>query len=408
VKRGRFWTLSILLAGIAWAATPSQEQGNFSGEKGDIVGKLKEQLLREGLKEAEEGGKGVQWSWFNPITLSWSWNRSTQFGEQLYYLYSIQLNQPIFQSGAIYYSIKKGALQRRLGELNYRKSRAQLVKEALSTLLEYRLTELQLQIAELQLANDQIDLQRKREQFRAGVGDGGLLNRAGLRVNQDRLDILNLRQKLAQLKEQFQTISDLPIEEAPLPNFRLIPEEQFVEQNLEYKIAQLNSDLNYATYREQLGKSLLSVNLVGNWSWMEQFTPIQTTDSYYTVGIQIKLPLAPAAYFGVESRKASYLKSKLGLLDQKRQLRHQYQILLTQYRVLKQKEEVYRQNLHLYRQLVEDAKEGVKGGTSTQLDLETMENSFKIAKLQLEGVQYQLQQVLLEMNYLLFKTGESE
>ncbi|MEO1942247.1 MAG: TolC family protein, partial [Campylobacterales bacterium] len=226
--------------------------------------------------------------------------------------------------------------------------------------------------------------------------------------NQDRLDILNLRQKLAQLKEQFQTISDLPIEKAPLPNFQFIPEKRFVERNLEYKIAQLNSDLSYANYREQLGKSLLSVNLIGSWSWMEQFTPTPTTDSYYTVGIQVKLPLAPAAYFGVESQKASYLKSKLQLLDQKRQLYHQYQILLTKYRILKEKEGVYRQNLELYRQLVEDAKEGVKGGTGTELDLETMENSFKIAKLQLEGLFYQRQQVLLEMNYLLFKTGESE
>ncbi|MEO1942210.1 MAG: TolC family protein, partial [Campylobacterales bacterium] len=220
--RKGWWTVVALLVGVGWGTNLAEGVG-WQNSKERFISPLKEKLLQQELKRSEEGGKGVQWSWFSPITLSWSWNRSTQFGEQLYYLYSIQVNQPIFQSGAIYYSIKKGALQRRLGELNYRKSRAQLVKEAISTLLEYRLTELQLKIAELQLANDQIDLRRKREQFRAGVGDGGLVNRAGLRINQDRLDILNLRQKLAQLKEQFQTISDLPIEKAPLPNFQFIP-----------------------------------------------------------------------------------------------------------------------------------------------------------------------------------------
>jgi outer membrane protein TolC len=342
-----------------------------------------------------------KWQWIAPITLSYSLNRTDQTGVQKYRLFSVQMNQPVFQSGAIYYSIKGGEKQGELSTLSVEKTRRQLIEQALELAIDYRITQLQLKISQLNLENNKIDVGRKREQFLAGVGDSGFLNNAIIKLNQEKVNLLQLKNQLVELRENFQKISTLDIEKVKIPQFRLVPRREYLHRNLERKIAETTAQLNYDLYRQQLGKSLFSVNFIGSWNRIHQTAPFPMEDSYYTAGIAITIPLAPANYFGVEEQKLAYLKSRLEAIDKKRELTRQYNSLLNRYRNLQRELKIYRENEEVYRRLVASTRESIKAGNATPSDLKTILNSLKISQLQQKVTYWKGQKILLQLNYLL-------
>lgn|GEM_PF-2601136 len=365
---------------------------------------LKEQKLELERKSGNTKGDEIKWGWVSPVTITYSINRNDQRGIVRTKTFQLQMNQPIFKSGAIYYSIKYGRDITDLNRLNYKKSRAQLVKEAVATLLDYKIAQLNLQIGKLQLENSKIEVQKRREEYSAGVGDSGLLNSAVLKKNGTELQLLEIEEQLNRLRERFKTLSNLNIDSAPIPHFRLLSEQKFVNSNYNYLIARQRAKVNYDLYRQAVGNALFSVNLVGSYTKLRQVEPFTTSDSYYSVGIAISLPIAPSNYFKVKEQKLNYLKSRLEIGDIRHSLLHTYRQLLTQLKRLQKELKIYRQNANLYRQLIQTTRDGIKAGTKTVLDLKMMENSYKIAQLQEKVVYYKKQKVLLELEYQIYQS----
>ena len=367
-----------------------------------VLTPVKEKGLTLQRQAEQAGAKAVKWGWIAPITLNYSVSRTDQTGIIRTKTFEVEVNQPIFRGGAIYYSLKYGSDASHLSDLNYFQNRASLVKQAIGLILDYRITLLNLQIARLQLQNAKIDVQKKRADYLAGVGDSGLLNNAILQKNQAQLQILTLRQQLEQLREQFETISNLDIATAPLPRFKLVEKREFVHQNYNYLIAKAQSRVNYDQYRQQLGNLLPSINLMGSYTRIRQVEPFTTSDGYYQVGVGVVWQFGPATYYQTEQAKLNYFKSRLALSDTRRQLDHTYRQLMAQLRELDGELKIYKENEKLYRDLVKSTEDGIKSGTNTQLDLEMMKNSYRIALLQQKIVDLKRQKVLLELDYQLY------
>jgi outer membrane protein TolC len=75
---------------------------------------------------------------------------------------------------------------------------------------------------------------------------------------------------------------------------------------------------------------------------------------------------------------------------------------MAQLRELDGELKIYKENEKLYRDLVKSTEDGIKSGTNTQLDLEMMKNSYRIALLQQKIVDLKRQKVLLELDYQLY------
>jgi outer membrane protein TolC len=397
---GKVWGENGNIASSHWEVNSTLfPSSSFSS----LLTPLKNRQLQLEKRAGEAKSKKDKWQWVAPVTLSYSYNRNSQFGVQKYRLFTIQINQPIFKSGAIYYSIKMGNLERRLNRLSVEKKRRELIKEAIGLAIDYKITQLQLRISQLNIENDKIDVTRKREQFLAGVSDSSFLNNAILKLNQEKLNFLQLKTQLTQLRENFQKISQLKIEKVPLPHFRLVSKASYLNRNLEYKVTALNSQVNYDLYRQQLGNSLFSINFTASWNWLHQTEPAPLKDTYTIVGIGISIPLSPSNYFGIEEQKLNYIKSRLEAIDKKRELEHQYNLLLGEYKNLQREVEIYKENEKVYRKLVATTRDSIRAGNATPSDLKTIENSLKISQLQQKIVYWKMQKLLLQMDYLLEK-----
>jgi outer membrane protein TolC len=317
-------------------------------------------------------------------------------------LFSISINQPIFKTGAIYYSIKYAAVSKKYNLDSIELQKRELIKTAYDLVYDYRITKLNKRILEYKIKNAKIDVERKKEAFLSGTGDSSQLDNAILNLNNLKLSLKDVVSNLNKIKYSFANISDLDIENVNLPKLRIISKNRYLNENLELLSQENFKKIKKYLYKMQLGNQLLSVSINGSWNYKDYKNKLQSDkQNYYIVGISASLPIDINAKTRVEKTKIDYLKSKLLLEDKKEELLNNYLLVLNQIKTLKEKLKIYDENIKIYDNLIKTTKESIKAGSATYLDLEVLENSKSAALLNKQIINYQIQKQLLNLYYKL-------
>jgi len=379
-----------------------------------LLNDLKLKELNYDKQYSLQDAKDTSTSWINPIMLQYSFTKDNMLKSTDTYTktFSISINQPVFKSGAIYYSIKYAAHSKAYNLLNIKLNRRALIKNALDIAYDYKITKINEEILKLNIENAKIDIKKKKEDFLNGVGDSTFLNNAVLNLNSLLLNLEDMKMNLDNLKYSFKNISSLNLDMLKLPVFKLINKNEYLKNNLELikqkKFKEVKKDL----YKMQIGNQLVSVNFNASLNWQDvnykNNTPALQDNSlnYYRVGFSINMPISFNALNKIEKTKIDYLKSQILIADKKLSLANQYNSILRELKAYDRKIKIYQSNIKIYDDLISSTKDSIEAGNATVLDLKILQNSRKTMKLNIEILKLKKQKALLNLYYKLLKQIE--
>jgi len=372
-----------------------------------ILSPLQQKLLDKDLNKAVVSGDKLKNSWINPIILQYKKNRSNQIESNIQTTnqFGVSINQPIFKSGAIWASVKyaKYLKNENLEKINLQKRT--LIKQAYDILLNIHKINISIQKQKLLIKNANIDIQRKKEQYLSGILDSSFLDNAILNKNNLEVALEDLVFKKKELIDNFKTLSDLDYKSVALPHLELISKNKYLT-NLNLKIAKQNIKVKKALKGMNLGNSLVSVNFLANYTNIDTKYSKQTLlyqndiSNFYNIGFSVTIPLDVNTPKTIQESKIDYLKSVLEYRDKVSQSISQYDTQIANIKAIDKKIDIYKNSIATYNSLIEATKNNIKAGTSTDLDLETLQNSKQINQLNIESLQIDKQSVLLELYYL--------
>ncbi|OHE02738.1 MAG: transporter [Sulfurimonas sp. RIFOXYD12_FULL_33_39] len=357
----------------------------LSDEKLDsyISTNKKEQFDYDYKKNEAESSK-LRDSWIAPLNLNYGYTKSDPYGsEQTAESAAIRMDQPIFQSGGIYYGIKFAQASKVYANYSIDVVKRKLVKDAISLLMQIKQMNLKISKQNLVIKNSEINLAQKKEDYLNGQLDSGFLNSAIIDRNVVVQALYDIQTNKERLISKFHVISDIDYESAFIPNLKLLTKEQFLSNNIVISLS--DSELNKNRYAADVtvAKYLPKVNFVSGYNWSKSNSPFQfgsNEKNYYDFGFKATMPFDINTFRDVESSKISYLKSELMIEDKKREQIAIFEQVMQNIENFEKKKQLSVENLELYEMLLSDTQQLYSAGYKTKYDVELLKNSVEIQK----------------------------
>ncbi len=351
-------------------------------------------------------------SWISPVNLNYNYSKSNPYdNKQTKISYGIDIDQPIFKSGGIYYAIKYAEASKIYANHSTDIIKRKLVKDAISLLMQIKQTDLKVIKQNLQIKNSEINLAQKKEDYLNGQLDSGFLDNAIIERNTIIQSLYDIQTNKERLISKFQAISDINYKNAFIPTLKLVTQSEFLNHNIVLNKSQ--SEISKNKYYKDIivAKYLPSLNLIAGYSWQEsknqQFIPggVSTTNNtnFYNYGFRVSLPLDINAFSDIESAKVDYLKSLLIVDDKKRELKAIFEQVMQNIKNLNKKKQLSIENRDIYEKLLADTRELFSAGYKTEHDVKLLQNSVEIQGRDVEIFEIDKQLELLNL-YEMYKS----
>ena len=371
----------------------AEEQKAATGSLEDYLSELKQKQFGYEYEKVDNESSKLRDSWIRPIMLSYSISRQDPFNEQdapetESQNAAIAIDQPIFQSGGIIYGVKFANASREFANYSIDQQKRIMIKQTIDLLMQVKQSDLTIEKQHLQISNSTINLEQKREQYLNGQLDSGFLNNAIIEKNVVTQALFDLETRNYQLIAQFRKLSDLNPQTAKIPFLAIVDENKFMEQNIDIKLAESESEKNRFNKNITLVKYLPSINLQASYNWQrnEQVFFIngvpQNASSpdttYYRYGLQASMPLDINSYNDFQAAKVEYLKSEVVIDDKKRELKLLFDQVMQNLTNYDKKIVLAEENRKLYEALLADTQDLFRAGYKTQYDVDILSNSMAI------------------------------
>ncbi|MEN4052458.1 MULTISPECIES: TolC family protein [Sulfurimonas] len=367
-------------------------------------------------KNAAESSK-LRDSWIAPLNINYSFSRSKPYEkEQQNESAAIKMDQPIFQSGGIYYGIKFANASRRYSDYSIDVAKRKMIKDAVALLMQIKQTALKVKKQKLLIKNSEINLAQKKEQYLSGQLDSGFLDNAIIQRNiviQTLYDIETVKEKLV---TQFQTLSDLDYKTARIPHLEYLTPEQFIKHNIVLKQRDAEIQKNRYAKDVRVAKYLPRVNITAGYNWSKSsgqqfYAGGSLFDSsnelnYYDYGFRATVPLDINTFRDIESARVDYLKAQLLKKDKQRELQALFEQVMHNIENFDKKIALSKENKELYSKLLRDTKELFAAGYKTEYDVDTLKNSLEIQNIDTEIYEIDKQLELLTLYEMYVNSGE--
>ena len=354
------------------------------------ISDIKQQEFSYDYQKVEADSSKLRDSWIQPLVVSYAYSKSNPYGNtQESQKAAIVMDQPIFQSGGIYYGIKFAEASRKYSDYTLDVAKRKLIKDTIALLMQIKQTEYRKQKQDLQIKNSEINLEQKKEEYLNGQLDSGFLDSAIIQTNEANQALFDIEANEQKLISQFKSISDMDYKTAEIPTLRILDEDEFLKNNI--VIYQTNSQTERDRYNKNvtISKYLPKVSITAGYNWEksenQQYggagTPFSSETDYYNYGIKASMPLDINTFRDVESARIDYLKSQVLFLDKKRELKAQFEQVMQNIKSFENKIQLSKKNRELYEKLLEDTEQLFHAGYKTQYDVDTLKNSVEVQKL---------------------------
>ena len=381
------------------------------------ISKYKQGEFEYDYQKNEAESSKLRDSWIAPININYSFSRSKPYEtEQQNETAAIKIDQPIFQSGGIYYGIKFAKASKLYSDYSVDVAKRKMIKDAVMLLMQIKQTELKEQKQNLLIENSKINLAQKQEEYLNGQLDSGFLDNAIIQKNiviQTLYDIQTAKEKLI---TQFQTLSDLDYKKAHIPHLEYLTPDEFLQHNILLKQRDAEVQKNRYAKDVRIAKYLPRVNLTAGYNWskssgQQMYANGQLFDNsnelhYYDYGFRINMPLDINTFRDIESAKVDYLKSQVVRKDKQRELQALFKQVMHNIENFDKKISLSNDNKKLYEKLLRDTKELYAAGYKTQYDVDTLENSLEIQNLDTKIYEIDKQLELLNLYEMYVQSGE--
>ena len=381
------------------------------------ISKYKQSEFEYDYQKNEAESLKLRDSWIAPININYSLSRSKPYEtEQQNETAAIKIDQPIFQSGGIYYGIKFAKASRLYSDYTIDVAKRKMIKDAVMLLMQIKQTQLKEKKQELLIENSKINLAQKQEEYLNGQLDSGFLDNAIIQRNiviQTLYDIQTAKEKLI---TQFQTLSDLEYTKAHIPHLEYLTPQEFIKHNIVLKQRESEIEKNRYAKDVRVAKYLPRVNLTAGYNWskssgQQMYANGQLFDNsnelnYYDYGFRINMPLDINTFRDIESAKVDYLKSQVVRKDKQRELEALFKQVMHNIENFDKKIALSDENKKLYEKLLRDTKELYAAGYKTQYDVDTLTNSLEIQNLDTKIYEIDKQLELLNLYEMYVNSGE--
>ncbi|WP_457744828.1 TolC family protein [Sulfurimonas sp.] len=352
-----------------------------------FISNYKNQQFKYDYEKSEAESSKLRDSWIAPLRINYSYSKSNPYtSEQLNENAAIKMNQPIFQSGGIYYGIKFANASKLYNDVSIDVAKRRMIKDAISILMQIRQTSLREKKQKLQIKNSEINLLQKKEQYLSGQLDSGFLDNAIIQKNIVIEALYDIQTNKERLINKFSALSDLNYKTVSILHLDMITKEQFIKHNKYMQQSSYEIQRNKYAKDVRVAKYLPSLNFTAGYNWQktsnQQFSPAFPAFSneldYYNYGFNVSVPIDINTFKDIESAKVDYLKSKVIELDKKRELNALYDQVMNNIKNFDKKIALSKDNKKLYKKLLLDTKKLYASGYKTKYDVQTLTNSLKI------------------------------
>ncbi len=360
----------------------------------------KKEILKIDEKINDKSSTSLKYDWIEPVIGSYTYTISDQIGvNSVSKYYRVSFSQPIFKSGGIYFAIQYANANRAFKEIAHKNAKGQLVKTLYDSVLNLKKLDLEMKKIQYSINNAKIDIQRKKEQFDSGLLDSSFLDSSILNKTKLQHQLLNLKVLKYSQAKSFENISNYNYNEIDLPTFKSVQKEEFISKNLDISSKHVQKEQNRELKNMTISNYLPTISLFGNYNHKndERQFFIQARE-YKSYGIKISMPLfAVNRGRDIEIKKLEYLKAKIALKEQNKASVNEFLSLQKSIDILKQRVKISNEDLALYDSLIINADEGVSAGEKTQSDLQTLQNSKEISKIDALIFDIDIQLTLLKL-----------
>jgi outer membrane protein TolC len=380
-------------------------EANITPLDGYLSG-LKRQEFGYDYQKVEAQSSMLRDSWIQPIRIRYNYSKSNPYdSEQTVQNAAIVLDQPIFQSGGIYFAIKYADAMRLYSNYSIDVAKRKLIKDAIALLMEIKKSALSIKKQHLLIENAQINFEQKQELYLNGQLDSGFLDNAVIELNLFKQTLYDLETIKERFVTRFDSISDLNYKEARVPHLALVQEDDFLKYSIDIKKIKSENEKNRYFKNMTVAKYLpqLSVTAGYNWDSMKNPTfagtpvPSPPNTNYYNYGFRVSMPLDINFKRDIESTNVDYLKSLVILEDTKRALVALYAQVDQNLRNYNKKILLSHENSELYKKLLGDTLLLFKAGYKTQADVDLLQNSVEVQGIQAKILELEKQLELLNL-----------
>ena len=374
----------------------------FGSELGDILSPTKRDSFNYKDKINELESSKVEKSWINPLRLRYSKNYTEQFADDTISTnnYSIMIDQPIFKSGGIFWSLKYADTLMSANGLDIEIARRKMVGEAVNILFKIKQLEFKDKKMLLLIRNDEIDIKLKADSYEAGVLDSSFLDQAIIKRNLDETSRLVLKMDMEKLLSSFASLSDKNPKSFTVPTLKLLNKDKYTKDNLELKSKKLRRDEKELLSKMIWSKYLPEVSLQGQYNGGDTnplFQSPNINNRYFTYGVSVSMPININSIADVESGKVAFLEASNSEIDSRRSVDLEYDLILKSLDIIDRKIELDKKDEKLYKRLYRVTNNLAKAGEKTKYDVEIMKNSMDIKRLDQKIHQIDKQIQLLNM-----------
>ena len=403
--------LLLLCLGSSSLLFSAEENATLDG----FISDYKNQQFEYDYKKSESESLKLRDSWIAPLRINYNYSKSNPYSsEQLNESAGIRMDQPIFQSGGIYYGIKFANASKLYTDVSIDVAKRRMIKDAISILMQIKQTSLRIKRQKLQIKNSEINLLQKKEQYLNGQLDSGFLDNAIIQKNivvQALYDIETNKEKLI---NRFSALSDLDYKSVAVLHLDMISKDEFLHHNTYIKQSEYEIEKNRYAKDVRVAKYLPKVNLTAGYNWQktsnQRFSPTFPAFSderdYYDYGFKLSVPIDVNTFRDIESAKVDYLKSQVIKKDRTRELSALYDQVMNNIKNFDKKIALSRENRKLYKKLLDDTQKLYASGYKTEYDVKTLTNSLAIQKLDTKIYKIDKQLELLNLYEMYIKAGK--
>jgi len=368
----------------------------FAGENNNTLEKFissyKQLEFKYDYEKNEAESSKLRDSWIAPLQINYSYSKSNPYNtKQSNQNAAIRMNQPIFQSGGIYYGIKFANASKYYTKYSIDVAKRKMIKDTIAILMQIKQTGLKEQKQKLQIKNAQINLEQKKEEYFSGQLDSGFLDDAIIQKNVAVSALYDIQSAKEKLISSFHALSDLDYKKVSIPYLELINNEEFLNHNIVLQMEKAQTKKNRYNKNVTIAKYLPKVNLTAGYNWKLTTNQAFQVGSavvsnsneldYYDYGISASIPLDINTFRDIESAKVDYLKAKVVQKDKERELNSLYEQVMHNIENFDKKIALSNENIELYTKLLDDTKKLYSAGYKTEYDVKTLENSLHIQNI---------------------------
>lgn len=362
---------------------------------------LKDSKLEKIEKEKEKSFSEAELlknSWINPLNIeadiSKSMNDNNKTTTKRVYL---DINQDIFRSGGIYYTIKKAEIEKQLSKVNYKNNLSIQKTEAVKLVLNIQKLDLQIKKHNFLVKNKNIEISKKEAEYLNGTIDIEELDTAIIEKNILLNDIEDLSLSKHEFIKSLKTYTNTSYEKIYPIQLDLVNFKDFLNNNQELILKKLNSDILKYDKKISTSEFYPKISIYSQIGY-ESINSTNVDDDFYNYGIKITIPIDYNMNKKKQISKLTYKLSKINFSLNKEKEENRYEFTIKSLKHVNKKIQNSKLTIQKYKDIYSLTNQLVEGLLKTKEDLITIDNRLSSSKLDIDILNIDKQLLIYDIN----------